>query len=60
MNLFDFELGGRDDDAVDTGGHGCGWGTVLLLGFCVLLVVLMNWAFDFLGSALAWLLGLLG
>ncbi|MFB7937579.1 hypothetical protein [Streptomyces sp. NPDC056049] len=59
MDLFDFEAGGRGGDVPDTGGHGCGWGTVLFLGFCVLLVVAAQWAFGAVGDFFGWLLGLL-
>ncbi|MEU3608433.1 hypothetical protein AB0E83_23760 [Streptomyces sp. NPDC035033] len=59
MGLFDFEFGGRDGDGADVGGHGCGWGTVLFLGFCVLLVVAAQWAFGAVGDLFGWLLGLL-
>ncbi|MFJ6410127.1 hypothetical protein ACIQK9_31860 [Streptomyces hydrogenans] len=59
MDLFDFEAGGRGGDVPDAGGHGCGWGTVLFLGVCVLLAVAVQWAFGAVGDFLGWLLGLL-
>ncbi|MFD4375554.1 hypothetical protein [Streptomyces sp. NPDC058486] len=59
MDLFDFEAGGGRDHTADVGGHGCGWGTVLFLGFCVLLVVAAQWAFGAVGDFFGWLLGLL-
>ncbi|MFF5931776.1 hypothetical protein [Streptomyces hydrogenans] len=59
MDLFDFEAGGRDGDAPDMGGHGCGWGTVLFLVVCVLLAVAVQWAFGAVGDFFGWLLGLL-
>lgn len=48
MDLFDGELGGRDDNNADVGGDGCSWVTVVIVGILVLIVVLMNWLWDLL------------
>ncbi|MFB7590075.1 hypothetical protein [Streptomyces sp. NPDC056169] len=47
MDLFDGELGGRDDSNVEAGGS-CSWVTVVVIGIVVLIVVLMNWLWDLL------------
>ncbi|MFF3837827.1 hypothetical protein [Streptomyces sp. NPDC001930] len=49
MDLFDGELGGRDEHHVDAGG-GCSWFYVVLIGLAILVVVGMNWFFDFVRS----------
>ncbi|WP_329619235.1 hypothetical protein OG357_00875 [Streptomyces sp. NBC_01255] len=45
MDLFDGELGGRDDNNADVGGS-CSWVTVVIVGILVLVVVLANWLWD--------------
>ncbi|MEU4175973.1 hypothetical protein [Streptomyces sp. NPDC026589] len=53
MDLFDGELGGRDEPAGGPGGS-CSWGTAVILGILVLLAVLVHtffgWARDLLGA----------
>ncbi|MFH9266594.1 MULTISPECIES: hypothetical protein [unclassified Streptomyces] len=53
MDLFDAELGGRDEPSTGPGGS-CSWGTVVILGILVLLAVLAHaffgWARDLLGA----------
>ncbi|MCX4986302.1 hypothetical protein [Streptomyces sp. NBC_00572] len=46
MDLFDGELGGRDEHHVGAGG-GCSWFYVVLIGLLIGVVVAMNWFFDF-------------
>ncbi|WP_406055153.1 hypothetical protein OG462_05985 [Streptomyces sp. NBC_01077] len=47
MDLFDGELGGRDEHHVGAEGGGCSWFYVILIGLGILVVVAMNWFFDF-------------
>ncbi|MFD3534063.1 hypothetical protein [Streptomyces sp. NPDC058664] len=49
MDLFDGELGGRDDHHLDTGG-GCSWFYAVLIGLVVLVVVAFNWFVDLVRS----------
>lgn len=49
VDLFDGELGGRDEHQVDAGG-GCSWFSVVLIGLAILVVIGMNWFFDFVRS----------
>ncbi|WP_202547316.1 hypothetical protein [Streptomyces sp. SID2119] len=53
MDLFDAELGGRDEPEAREGG-GCSWVTVVIIGIFVLLAVLMHalfgWARDLLSA----------
>ncbi|WP_405929455.1 hypothetical protein OG554_29300 [Streptomyces griseus] len=53
MDLFDAELGGRDEPEAGEG-HGCSWVTAVILGIFVLLAVLIHtffgWARDLLGA----------
>ncbi|MCX4488302.1 MULTISPECIES: hypothetical protein [Streptomyces] len=53
MDLFDVELGGRDEASGGPGGS-CSWVTAVILGILVLLAVLVHtffgWARDLLGA----------
>ncbi|MFJ7324802.1 hypothetical protein [Streptomyces cyaneofuscatus] len=53
MDLFDAELGGRDEPEAGEG-RGCSWVTVVILGIFVLLAVLAHalfgWARDLLSA----------
>ncbi|MEU2071745.1 hypothetical protein [Streptomyces anulatus] len=53
MDLFDVELGGRDEPSGGPGGS-CSWVTAVILGVLVLLAVLVHtffgWARDLLGA----------
>ncbi|GGS52536.1 hypothetical protein GCM10010221_59510 [Streptomyces parvus] len=48
MDLFDGELGGRDDQGLDTGG-GWSWCGVITVGIFILLAVLISWIFGLVG-----------
>jgi len=53
VDLFDAELGGRDEPEAGEGG-GCSWVTVVIIGIFVLLAVLVHalfeWARDLLSA----------
>ncbi|WP_415959625.1 hypothetical protein [Streptomyces sp. 021-4] len=53
MDLFDAELGGRDEPEAGEG-RGCSWVTVVILGIFVLLAALAHalfgWARDLLSA----------
>ncbi|MET7868234.1 hypothetical protein [Streptomyces cyaneofuscatus] len=53
VDLFDAELGGRDEPEAGDGG-GCSWVTVVIIGIFVLLAVLVHalfgWARDLLSA----------
>ncbi|MFI8438239.1 hypothetical protein ACIGJO_31755 [Streptomyces sp. NPDC079020] len=51
MDLFDWELGGRNEHGVESGG-GCSWVTVVLIGILVGLVMLASAFFGFLRGLL--------
>ncbi|WP_435971783.1 hypothetical protein [Streptomyces sp. Qhu_M48] len=46
MDLFDGELGGREEHHVGAEGSGCFWGYVVLIGLGILVVVTFNWLVD--------------
>ncbi|MEU9677391.1 MULTISPECIES: hypothetical protein [Streptomyces] len=48
MDLFDGELGGRDDHDLDTGG-GWSWCGVITVGIFILLAVLISWISGLVG-----------
>ncbi|MFC9034064.1 hypothetical protein [Streptomyces arboris] len=52
MDLFDAELGGRDEPEAEDGG-GCSWVTVVIIGIFVLLAVLVHSLFGWAGDLLS-------
>ncbi|MFD4339765.1 hypothetical protein ACFWPP_21620 [Streptomyces anulatus] len=56
MDLFDVELGGRDEPSGGPGGS-CSWVTAVILGILALLAVLVHtffgWARDLLGALIS-------
>ncbi|SCE08532.1 MULTISPECIES: hypothetical protein [unclassified Streptomyces] len=53
MDLFDAELGGRDEPEAGEGGGGCSWVTVVILGIFLLLAVLIHAFFGWAGDLLS-------
>ncbi|MFJ2026861.1 hypothetical protein ACIODW_24070 [Streptomyces sp. NPDC087897] len=51
MDLFDAEMGGRDDQGLEAGG-GWSWCGVITVGVLVLLVVLVSWLLGLVGRIL--------
>ncbi|MCI4043727.1 MULTISPECIES: hypothetical protein [unclassified Streptomyces] len=52
MDLFDAELGGRDEPDAG-GGGGCSWVTVVILGIFALMAVLVHKVFGWTGDLLS-------
>ncbi|MGW1203419.1 hypothetical protein [Streptomyces cyaneofuscatus] len=52
MDLFDAELGGRDEPEAGEG-RGCSWVTVVILGIFALLAVLVHALFGWAGDLLS-------
>ncbi|KPL32757.1 hypothetical protein JI76_27430 [Streptomyces anulatus] len=56
VDLFDVELGGRDEPSGGPGGS-CSWVTAVILGILVLLAVLVHtffgWVRDLLGALIS-------
>ncbi|OCC10300.1 hypothetical protein [Streptomyces sp. PTY087I2] len=48
MDLFDVELGGRDDEGADAGGR-WSWCGVITVGIFILLAMLISWVFGLVG-----------
>ncbi|WNF25606.1 hypothetical protein RI138_01610 [Streptomyces sp. C11-1] len=48
MDLFDGELGGRDEHETAAGGR-WSWCGVIVVGVAILLAMLMSWFFGLLG-----------
>ncbi|MFJ3924788.1 hypothetical protein [Streptomyces sp. NPDC090022] len=49
MDLFDGELGGRDEPGAGPGG-GCSWFSVVIVGIFVLLAVLVHQFWNWVGD----------